>query len=209
MGGPRRGTGGTLDAVVAAASERALRATRPGCLGAVLSTRRVRQRLLPQPAAPNRTGAPAIGTPGAVKGAIANGQLARRYSLPWRSLVNPFQPLEILSADQVEAIHEASLRILSEIGLEVLGDRALDTLHRAGASVDRANRRVRLDPAQVEDLVATAPSTFRLHARNPERDLAFGAPTSSSGQSAAPPSSAISTAAGVPATLPTSSTTSG
>ena len=94
--------------------------------------------------------------------------------LPWRRLVNPFRPLEILSADQVETIHLASLRILAEIGMEVLGDRALDTFARAGARVDRLTRNVRLDPAQVEALVATAPSEFRLHARNPERNVVFG-----------------------------------
>jgi trimethylamine--corrinoid protein Co-methyltransferase len=32
-----------------------------------------------------RTGAPAFGTPESVKGAIASGQMARRYGLPWRS----------------------------------------------------------------------------------------------------------------------------
>ena len=32
-----------------------------------------------------RTGAPAFGTPESVKGALASGQLARRYGLPWRS----------------------------------------------------------------------------------------------------------------------------
>ncbi len=94
--------------------------------------------------------------------------------LPWRRLVNPFRPLEILSADEVEAIHRASLRILSEIGMEVLGDRALDAFAGAGAAVDRLARRVRLDPGQVEALVALAPSEFRLHARNPERSLVFG-----------------------------------
>ena len=94
--------------------------------------------------------------------------------LPWRRLVNPFRPLEILSADQVETIHRASLRILAEIGMEVLGDRALDAFARAGARVDRLSRNVRLDPGQVEALVATAPSEFRLHARNPERDIVFG-----------------------------------
>ena len=61
--------------------------------------------------------------------------------LPWRRLVNPFRPVEILSADQVEAIHRASLRILAEIGMEVLGDRALDAFAAAGATVDRPNRR--------------------------------------------------------------------
>jgi trimethylamine--corrinoid protein Co-methyltransferase len=94
--------------------------------------------------------------------------------LPWRRLVNPYRPIEILSADHVEAIHVASLRILAEIGMEVLGERALDALATAGAEVDRATRMVRLDPAQVESLVMRAPSEFRLHARNPERDVLFG-----------------------------------
>jgi len=89
---------------------------------------------------------------------------------PWRRVVNPFRPVEVLSVDQVEAIHQASLRILSEIGLEVLGAGALDQFAADGASVDRATRTVRLDPARVEELVALAPSTFTLHARNPERD---------------------------------------
>ena len=82
--------------------------------------------------------------------------------------------MEILSADQAESIHGASLRILAEIGMEVLGDRALDAFVRAGARVDRTSRNVRLDPAQVETLVALAPAEFRLHARNPERDVVFG-----------------------------------
>ncbi len=94
--------------------------------------------------------------------------------LPWRRLVNPFRPLEVLSADQVEAVHGASLRILSEIGLECLGDDVLDALAGVGAMVDRETRRVRLDPAQVEELVALAPHEFTLHARNPERDVVFG-----------------------------------
>ena len=94
--------------------------------------------------------------------------------LPWRRLVNPFRPLEILSTDQLEAIHRASLRILSEIGLEVLGDRAVDLLAAAGGTVDRATRRVRLEPGLVEEQVALAPSTFSLHARNPERSIELG-----------------------------------
>jgi len=94
--------------------------------------------------------------------------------LPWRRLVNPFRPVEILSEDHLEAIHLASLRILAEIGLEVLGDRALDAFAAAGATVDRLSRNVRLDPAQVESLIATAPAEFELHARNPARNVVFG-----------------------------------
>jgi trimethylamine--corrinoid protein Co-methyltransferase len=94
--------------------------------------------------------------------------------LPWRSVVNPYRPVEILSADEVETLHRASLRILADIGVEVLGDRAIDHLTAAGATVDRATRNVRLDPRQVEELVGLAPSRFTLHARNPARNLVFG-----------------------------------
>jgi trimethylamine--corrinoid protein Co-methyltransferase len=94
--------------------------------------------------------------------------------LPWRTIVNPYRPVEILSSDQVEAIHLASLRILREIGVEVLGDRALDLFGSAGAEVDRGRRNVRLHDGLTEELIALAPSEFSLHARNPERSLIFG-----------------------------------
>ncbi len=116
----------------------------------------------------------------AVIGSEAHRRRPRRAApgidqLPWRRLVNPFRPVEILSADQVEAIHRVSLRILAEIGMEVLGDRALDAFRRAGASVDGPTRNG--SPGSrpsVEELVAHAPSQFELHARNPERTIAFG-----------------------------------
>ena len=110
---------------------------------------------------------------------VAHRRHTRRASggvpqLPFRHLTNPFTPLEVLSADHVEDIHRASLRILAEVGVEVLGERALDRLAAAGAAVDRSNRRVRLDGALVEELVALAPPEFTLHARNPERNVVLG-----------------------------------
>jgi trimethylamine--corrinoid protein Co-methyltransferase len=93
---------------------------------------------------------------------------------PWRRVVNPYRPVEILSADQLETIHLGSLRILEEIGVEVLGDRALDVLAGAGAQVDRVSRTVRLEAGLVEPSIARAPSQFTLHARNPARDLVLG-----------------------------------
>jgi trimethylamine--corrinoid protein Co-methyltransferase len=105
------------------------------------------------------------------RGRRAPGGPAR---LPWRSVENPYRPIEILSADQVEAIHHAALRILREVGIEVLGDAAIDVLVRAGGSVDRGRRLVRLDDGLVERLVALAPSEFTIHARDPERGLVFG-----------------------------------
>ena len=100
--------------------------------------------------------------------------------LPWRRIVNTIPPVELLSADQVETIHRAALTILRDVGVQVLGARALDRFATAGARIDREDGArgpagmVRLDPAQVEELVGLAPSRFELHARNPERDLVFG-----------------------------------
>ena len=110
---------------------------------------------------------------------VAHRRHARRTGggipqLAFRTLTNPFRPLEVLSADHVEAIHRTSLRILAEVGVEVLGDRAIDRLAAAGASVDRSNRRVRLDGAMVEELIKTAPAEFTLHARNPARNVVLG-----------------------------------
>ncbi len=94
--------------------------------------------------------------------------------LPWRALVNPYPPMEILSADQIEAVHLTSLRILEELGIEAMSGRALDLLARAGADVDRASMMVRLDRSLVAEAMKTAPSRFRVTPRNKGRALEFG-----------------------------------
>jgi trimethylamine--corrinoid protein Co-methyltransferase len=94
--------------------------------------------------------------------------------LPWRTYRNPYKPIEVLSADHLEAIHETSLRILEEHGMEFLDDEALALLKGAGADVKAGDRIVRFDRGLVLESIAKAPSEVRLHARNPERSLTFG-----------------------------------
>ena len=94
--------------------------------------------------------------------------------LPWRPLRNPLPPVEPLSADQVEAIHRASLRVLAEAGIKITDAEARAILREAGAEVDEAEALVRFDPALVEALVATAPARFEIAARNPERGVEVG-----------------------------------
>ncbi len=94
--------------------------------------------------------------------------------LPWRNVVNPYPPIEPLDAEQLERIHDASLGILEEIGMVFLDDEACDIAAAAGADVDKANQRVRMDRDMVLDYVAKAPSSFTLHARNPDRNLTMG-----------------------------------
>jgi trimethylamine---corrinoid protein Co-methyltransferase len=96
------------------------------------------------------------------------------HQLPWRQMRNPYKPVEVLSADQLEAIHNASLRILEEIGMEFLDAEALAILKTAGAGVKPGTQQVRLDRGLVLESVAKAPSEVTLHARNPQRNLTFG-----------------------------------
>jgi trimethylamine--corrinoid protein Co-methyltransferase len=94
--------------------------------------------------------------------------------LPFARIRNPYRPVELMSADQIEAIHAASLRLLAEVGFEVLHEESRSILKRAGASVDDATFRVRCDPGMIEEKIATAPATFTMHARDPEKSLEIG-----------------------------------
>src|SRR3954447_23734810 len=56
-----------------------------------------------------------------------------KRSLRYRSLENPFPPLEILSADQVAHLHASALTVLEEDGIRVLLPEARDVFRAAGA----------------------------------------------------------------------------
>ncbi|MEX2650200.1 MAG: trimethylamine methyltransferase family protein [Alphaproteobacteria bacterium] len=94
--------------------------------------------------------------------------------LPWRETINPYPPMEIISADQLEAIHEAGLRILEELGMRILLPEARAIYRAAGARVDDAEQMVFMDRGLVMDSLANAPPSFLLHARNPLRTRTLG-----------------------------------
>ncbi|MEM7173494.1 MAG: trimethylamine methyltransferase family protein [Pseudomonadota bacterium] len=93
---------------------------------------------------------------------------------PWTLVKNRLAPIEVLSADHIEAIHRASLKVLSDIGMKVLDETARTFLEQAGAIVDHGEQNVRFDPGLVEELVEKAPSEFTLAARNPAKSLRVG-----------------------------------
>src|SRR5579872_1865799 len=86
----------------------------------------------------------------------------------------PFKPVDLLSADELEAIHKASLTVLKEIGMDFLHPEAKAMLKAAGADVDPSSDRVRFDPTLVEAHIGIAPQSFTLHARNPARNVVIG-----------------------------------
>jgi trimethylamine--corrinoid protein Co-methyltransferase len=92
--------------------------------------------------------------------------------LPRRKVARAFPPMTIVSDDEIESIHRASLQVLSEIGMDFTLAEARDILKKAGAKID--GDRVRFDPAMVEELIRTAPSQFTFHARNAVNTVVIG-----------------------------------
>ncbi|NIR58064.1 MAG: trimethylamine methyltransferase family protein [Gammaproteobacteria bacterium] len=81
---------------------------------------------------------------------------------------------EVLNEEGVELVHEASMRILEEVGIDFRDDEALAIWREAGADVQ--GQRVRMDRALLLGLVAQAPEVYTLHGRNPERTVRVGGP---------------------------------
>ena len=93
---------------------------------------------------------------------------------PYRQKKNPFQPMSIFSVDEIESIHEASLKVLCDTGMDIQSPRAVEILKRGGASVASDGRRVRFEPGFIMEKIATTPSEFSLHGRNKERHVHVG-----------------------------------
>ena len=102
---------------------------------------------------------------------VAAGQLVKPKA---EQLFNPYAPVEALDAEALDLIHDGSMRILEEIGLEVLNETALGLYEQDGARVDWDQQRVYLDRDRVMARIATVPSEFTLHARNAGRDRLVG-----------------------------------
>ena len=94
--------------------------------------------------------------------------------LPFQQFENPYPPLEIISPEQVEAIHEASLEILETVGVNFLLDEARRISKEAGADVESKSTRVRFDRDLILAAMSTAPASFTITARNPRHSLSFG-----------------------------------
>ncbi len=79
---------------------------------------------------------------------------------------------ELLPRETVEMVHDGSMRILEEVGIEFRYGPALDVWREAGAEVD--DSRVRIGRELLMDLISRAPSQFTLHARNSAQSVEIG-----------------------------------
>lgn len=111
-------------------------------------------------------------------------RIARRTQTPpflkipyQKEIRNPWPPYEIVDQEQIEKIHDASMRILENTGMRFLDEEALHVWAVAGAKVDHRRQHVWMDRGLIEELVAKAPSTFTFRARNAERSRRIGGNT--------------------------------
>ena len=93
---------------------------------------------------------------------------------PYGQKKNPFQPMSIFSEDEIEAIHQASLKVLCDTGMDIQSPRAVEILKREGAMIGSDGRRVRFDPDFVMEKISTTPSEFTLHGRHKGRHVHVG-----------------------------------
>ncbi len=94
--------------------------------------------------------------------------------MPFGEVRNRQRPYDFLTPDQLEAIHQASLFILENVGVDFLDEEVLSIWAQAGAKVDIQARHVWIDRGLLLENIAKAPSTFTWRARNPARDVFIG-----------------------------------
>jgi trimethylamine--corrinoid protein Co-methyltransferase len=88
-----------------------------------------------------------------------------------------FDPLNLLSAEEVEEIHRGALYTLEKTGMRVDHKPTLDMLGKNGCRVDQEHNRVQFPVALVEECVRRCPSSYLLKARDPDLDLMVGGDT--------------------------------
>jgi len=103
------------------------------------------------------------------------GRRAARASAPIvqkRYITREIPLYELIDAAGVELIHEHSMTILEEIGVEFRDEGALALWRQAGAGVE--GQRVRIPRELLLEKLAQAPAEFTQVARNPERSVVIG-----------------------------------
>ncbi len=94
--------------------------------------------------------------------------------LPAQQRRHRMKPVDLVSADELEQIHETSLKVLEEIGMDFIHEGAKDILRAKGAEVAKDSDRVRFPRDLVLESIATIPEQFEMVSRNPARNRLMG-----------------------------------
>ena len=78
---------------------------------------------------------------------------------------------QLLSKEEIEHIHLASLKILEEVGVIIQSDNALKLVADAGSDIDATRKIARIPQHLVNEAMVKVPSTIRLYSRDGKHDL--------------------------------------
>jgi trimethylamine--corrinoid protein Co-methyltransferase len=79
----------------------------------------------------------------------------------------------VVSEEDIERIHSASLSLLKDPGIFSESDIILELFKQKGAVVDSETRTIRVFPDMVEEALHSAPSKFTFYGRDPQFDLSI------------------------------------
>ena len=82
-----------------------------------------------------------------------------------------FKEYDVLDHQEIQRIHDASLRVLEETGIFLDHPKAQEVLSGLGAKISDDKKKVYLNRDLVEKLLARAPKSFKCAGRRPELDL--------------------------------------
>ena len=88
-----------------------------------------------------------------------------------KSVTNSRLKLDILSSDDVQRIHAATLEIIEKTGVRFPSKNALNIWEKHGASVDHETMVVKAPPGLIEDAIKLCPSEYVLAARDHSQEL--------------------------------------
>ena len=107
--------------------------------------------------------------------------------MPWAPPINLDRPTEPLEDSGVAAIHDGAMRILEEIGIQILNPEALE-IFRASGGCTIQGENLRMGRDFVMEQVAKAPSQWTITPRNPDRRITMGGRHLNFGNVSSPPS---------------------
>jgi len=79
--------------------------------------------------------------------------------------------LNVMTDDEVNEIHLATLEVLKDVGVFVENDEALERFDGGGCNVDPKSKVVKFPHWVVEDAIESAPAAFYAYGRRPEDDV--------------------------------------
>ena len=80
--------------------------------------------------------------------------------------------LQTISDEELNTIHNASMRILEKVGIAFHAPQAIEIFKKHG--IKTSNHIAFLKESQIEDALASAPSKFTINAPNPQNNVHIG-----------------------------------